>query len=210
MDTYHKIQTVFYRDPDNNYKTLLEGRYSLPEFDFLRDCRWTFTEKVDGTNIRIMRINGIFEIRGKTDRADVNGELVNYVNNVLLPKSSLFDEVFGDADFCMYGEGYGGKIQNGSKTYGKTPKFVLFDVLINGFWLNRVDIEKIAQKLEIDIVPIVHIGTLMDMVDLCRRGLKSTWGDFQAEGLIAKPSIELKTRDGKRIITKLKCKDFAK
>ena len=34
------------------------------------------------------------------------------------------------------------------------------------------------------------------------------WGDFQAEGYVARPSIELHTRGGDRIITKIKCKDF--
>ena len=208
MKTYHKIQTIYKRDPNNKFKTLLEGEYSLPEFEFLKDCKWTFTEKVDGTNIRIMRMDGVFEIRGKTDRADVNGELANYVNNVLIPKSDLFDKIFGNSDFCMYGEGYGGKIQKGSATYGKQPRFVLFDIFINDFWLNRVDVENIAKKLEIDIVPIIFKGSLGEMVDRCRGGLKSTWGNFQAEGLIGKPELEMKTREGKRIITKLKCKAF--
>lgn len=31
MDTYHKIQTVFKRNPANKHKTLLEGEYSLPD-----------------------------------------------------------------------------------------------------------------------------------------------------------------------------------
>jgi hypothetical protein len=40
-------------------------------------------------------------------------------------------------------------------------------------------------------------------------GVKSWWGDFDAEGIVARPQVELFTRAGHRIITKLKCKDFA-
>lgn len=43
---------------------------------------------------------------------------------------------------------------------------------------------------------------------MARLGFKSTWGDFQAEGIVARPSVELKNRAGERIITKIKCKDF--
>lgn len=30
---YHKIQTMFLRDPDNNYKTLLKDQWALSEFE---------------------------------------------------------------------------------------------------------------------------------------------------------------------------------
>lgn len=43
---------------------------------------------------------------------------------------------------------------------------------------------------------------------MVRKGFKSAWGDFTAEGLVGRPLVELKGRDGSRIITKLKYKDF--
>jgi len=39
-------------------------------------------------------------------------------------------------------------------------------------------------------------------------GFMSAWGEFKAEGIVARPSIELIARNGKRIITKIKHKDF--
>ena len=48
MTQYHKIQSVFKRDPNTKFKTLLEGEYSIPEFEYLKDNEWVFTEKVDG------------------------------------------------------------------------------------------------------------------------------------------------------------------
>ena len=47
------------------------------------------------------------------------------------------------------------------------------------------------------------------MVTAASQGFKSQWGDFMAEGIVARPAQELRTRDGHRIITKIKHKDFA-
>jgi hypothetical protein len=47
------------------------------------------------------------------------------------------------------------------------------------------------------------------MCAIAQVGFTSTWGDFQAEGIVARPAVEMKTRSGHRIITKVKCKDFA-
>ena len=54
MKTCRSLVTVFKRDMATNMKTLLEGQYSEPAFAFLRDNEWVWTEKVDGTNIRVM------------------------------------------------------------------------------------------------------------------------------------------------------------
>jgi hypothetical protein len=53
------------------------------------------------------------------------------------------------------------------------------------------------------------MGTLYDMVTLVSGGIGSQWGDFKAEGLVARPTTELVNRYGERVITKLKTKDFA-
>lgn len=110
---------------------------------------------------------------------------------------------------CLYGEGYGAGIQKGGGNYGAGQTFVLFDVKIGDWWLQREDVEDVAHNLGIDVVPVLMIGTLHDMVEMVRTGFMSTWGDFTAEGLIGKPMVELKNRAGNRIVTKLKYKDFA-
>lgn len=48
----------------------------------------------------------------------------------------------------------------------------------------------------------------MRIVAFDRKGFNSIWGDFIAEGIVARPAVELKTRNGHRIITKIKHKDF--
>lgn len=39
---YHKIDTVFKRDPSTNNKHLIEGQFSRPEFEYLAGNEWTF------------------------------------------------------------------------------------------------------------------------------------------------------------------------
>lgn len=207
MNEYHKIQTVFKRDEKTNFKTLLIGVFAVKAFEYLRYNKWIFTEKVDGTNIRIKYENGAISYAGKTDRAQLSADLVNILNLHLLPLVGTFKEIFGDTPACLYGEGYGAGIQKGG-IYRPDKNFVLFDVFINGIWLQREDVEDIGYKLVIDAVPDVGCGTLEDMVGKVQAGFKSMWGDFDAEGIVARPETELMSRDGKRIITKIKAKDF--
>lgn len=210
MKTYHKIQTVFKRDPDNNFKTLLEGEFSLPEFEYLSENTWEFTEKIDGTNIRVI-LNGdirVIDIRGKTDKAEIPPFLLTALEETFYPLKDTFQEIFGDTPVCMYGEGYGLRIQKGGGNYRKDNGFVLFDIKIGHYWLQRKDVEGIAKRLGLDIVPIIGEGTLQDMIDVVKAGFDSQWGDFSAEGIVARPKVELVSRNGDRIVVKLKHKDF--
>ena len=67
----------------------------------------------------------------------------------------------------------------------------------------------VAEELGIRIVPVVGHGTLSDAVAVTRDGFDSVFGAFPAEGLVMRPTLELKNRQGHRIISKVKTKDFA-
>lgn len=211
MKEYPKIQTVFKRDPATNMRTLLTGDYSLPEFEYLADCTWVFTEKVDGTNIRVYWDGKSVTFGGKTDNAQIPVFLLYKLQELFEgTKAKLkLKEVFGDSPALMYGEGYGNKIQSAGKFYNPDGvDFVLFDVLIGNFWLERKNVDDVAEKLGIDKVPIIGEGSLSNMVAITEKGFKSEWGDFDAEGIVARPKTELFTRKNERIITKIKHKDF--
>lgn len=207
MKEYHKIQTVFLRDPKNNFKTLLYGEFALPEFEYLAKNEWVFTEKVDGTNIRVMFDGKQITFGGKTDDAQIPAFLVARLQELFLPQTEIFDGKFKDG-VCLYGEGYGAKIQKGGGNYRQNQDFVLFDVKIGDWWLARDSIVEIAGALSLDVVPIVGSGTLYEMVEMARAGFESSWGKFKAEGIVARPRVELKTRNGHRLITKIKYRDF--
>ena len=207
MKKYSKIQTLFKRDPATKHKTLLEGEFSLPEFEYLQDSKWIFTEKVDGTNIRVMWDTEAIRFGGRTDNAQIPTFLYDKLNEMFTVDAF---KVF-EHPICLYGEGYGAKIQKGGGNYiPDGVSFVLFDVLVDEWWLQRKDVEDIAGKLGLEIVPTLGHGDLHDMVDEVSLGFDSKWGEFQAEGIVARPATELKTRRGDRIITKLKRKDFAR
>ena len=109
----------------------------------------------------------------------------------------------------IYGEGYGAKIQKGGGNYNtKGQDFIVFDVLVGNVWLKREDVKSIAGSLGLDVVPIIGEGTLDDLANETGRGIKSVWGDFSAEGIVARPKVEFRNRMGNRIITKLKTRDF--
>jgi ATP-dependent RNA circularization protein (DNA/RNA ligase family) len=209
MHKYHKIPTVFKRDPATKYRTLLEGVYATPALEYLRFNNWLLTEKVDGTNIRVMwqPETGI-TFGGKTDNAQIPAFLVNRLNEMFSDKASVFADAF-DGPVCLYGEGYGAKIQKGGGNYSKTQEFVLFDVKVGDWWLEWDDVVDVASKLDLRVVPVlVSVSTLPEMVELVKGGITSTWGDFQAEGVVARPLVSLRNRNGSRIITKLKTRDF--
>lgn len=207
MKEYHKIHTVFKRNPDTKYKTLLLTEYSRPEFQYLSSNIWMWTEKVDGTNIRVMFDGEKVTFRGKTDRAQLPARLVGWMEEKFLPQEEKMRAVWS-GEVCFYGEGYGAKIQKGGGNYSPDQKFVLFDVKIGEIWLERQSVEEIAESFGIEVVPIIGQGSISEMVYKVSRGFNSQWGDFPAEGIVARPLVELKDRRGGRIITKLKTRDF--
>ena len=214
MKLYTKIQTVFKRDSTKKRNPIIIGDYTCPEFDYLKGNMWEFTEKVDGTNIRVWpnADSSAIIYGGKTDNAQIPAPLVTRLNEIFVPLLDTFRSVFSLTDkipdMCLYGEGCGPKIQKGGGNYGPIPEFVLFDVRVGDWWLRRADVNDVAYKLGLRAVPVIGQGTIADMIRTVRDGMTSTWGDFQAEGIVARPMTELCMRDGSRIITKLKTRDF--
>jgi len=211
MDKYHKIQTIYLRDPETNYKTLLEGQWARPEFEYLKDNEWHFTEKVDGTNIRAAWdcVANHVNFKGKTDKAQIPPFLLDKLGQTFTVER--FSSLYPDTSMCLYGEGYGARIQKGGGNYiPDGVDFILFDVRVGDIWLRRGDVEDIAHGLGIKVVPAVGRGSLIDAVEMVRQGFKSkvAQADVLAEGLVMRPATELMDRRGHRIITKIKHKDF--
>jgi len=210
MEKYHKIHTVYKRDPENNLKTLLEGEYTKPEFEYLQNNIWEWDEKIDGAGTRIILENEQLIIKGKQEKSQIQNSLYTKLETIFQPRLKLMIEVFKNNDICMYGEGFGNRIQKIGGKYRPDQGFILFDIKIGHWWLKRIDVIEIAKILNMDVVPKIGEGTLHGMIDYVESGFNSTFGDFIAEGIVARPKIELKARSGERIITKLKYKDFVR
>ena len=209
MREYQKIQSIFKR-ADNGH--IIFGIYSVPEFEYLQDNIWTFTEKVDGTNIRVGWDGEDITFAGKTDRAQIPTFLLQRLQEIFKEKQ-IFRSIFplgGGVRACLYGEGYGKRIQKGENYIKDGVDFVLFDMLVGDIFLKREDVEDIASKFGIKVVPLIGEGTLNQMVEIVRNGFNSAWGNFLAEGIVARPKVELRDRRGFRVITKIKHRDFYK
>lgn len=208
MKEYHKIMNIYERDPINN--KLIEGKYREPVLEFLKDCKFIATEKVDGTNIRVHWDGKQVLFGGRTDNAQLPSGLVDWLNNKFqkIETRNLFATKFGDKLITLYGEGYGAGIQKGGGLYSQEKKFILFDVLVGDTWLERGNVIGIADMFSLEMVPLMLEGTLPEIVEYIKTKPKSTWGDFETEGVVARPLVEFFNRFGERIIVKIKCRDF--
>lgn len=209
MREYHKIETIFNRSADGD-KQLIPGSYRNEAVEYLANNIWQFTEKIDGTNIRIHWDGHNVEIGGRTDRAQIPNHLMDYLSATFLAPEveELFEQTYGDKDVILFGEGYGAKIQGCGSDYRSDVSFILFDVLIGDNWQSREWVEATAKMFNVDVVPIVLEGTIGDGIDYVMQHNNSTIGKAMMEGIVGRPKIEMKDRLGNRIIVKIKWKDF--
>ena len=199
-NTYQKINTIFKRDTNNIIMPYDE--FAVPELEWLRNCKFDATEKIDGTNIRIEVTPTIsddgslitFEVsyRGKTDNADIPKHLDAFLKETYtedkvlaslgLPKvvtQEVMKEknwtAFGDIPmYTIYGEGYGVKIQSGGNYIRNGVGFIVFDVKVGNVYLLREAMESIAEKLGAPVVPYMGQFTIDEAIDFVRKGFKST------------------------------------
>ena len=221
MAEYQKIQTLFKRDEKN---IIIPDQFTYPEFEVLKDLKWECTEKIDGTNIRIELTSSgnpedgiIMSFKGRTDKAVIPEHLLTKLNWLfdrerLMEVLNITDET-QDCNITLYGEGYGAKIQKGVNYISNDVNFILFDVKIGKWWLDRESIKDIANKLGINAVPLMGYMTIPEAIEYVKKGFKSTIAenkDYDAEGLVLKTPCGLLKRDGERLITKIKTVDFRK
>ena len=207
MKEYEKIETIFVRDEKT--KKLNENIFRNETVEFLKDIDWEFTEKIDGTNIRIYWDGHKVSYYGRTDKAQIPSQLMNRLVELFGGDTNeeMFEQKFGETPVMLIGEGYGAKIQKGGD-YRQDNDFILFDVCINDNYLSRENVKDIANYFNIDVVPTIMIGKLQEGINYVKTKPKSKIGTADAEGLVARPLIELRDRTGKRVIVKIKVHDF--
>ena len=208
MSKYRKIETLFVRDT-KTFKVTNELR--LPEFDLVK--RWLATEKIDGTNVRVFfEVGGQVRFGGKTDNAQMPTFLLSHLQDTF--PLELFGVAFGEgAVGVLYGEGYGPKIQKGGGNYRDNVSFRLFDVRVGDWWLNWDDIEDVARKLSIQTVPVLYRSAPLEDVLKALHvrsqvALVEAANDITQEGIVARTDPLLMTRNGHRLMWKLKAKDY--
>ena len=212
MQEYHKIETLFARDMEGS-KKLIEGVFRDETVSFLADCVWEWTEKIDGTNIRVLWDGHKVDFGGRTDKAQIPASLVNKLNEYFGGETNaqIFEQLFGEKEVLLFGEGYGAKIQSGGDyTDGISVDFIMFDLQIGANYQPRESIESCAQTFGVKVVPIVGQGNLAQAVEYVKSHPKSMLGQktHDMEGIVCRPIVELNDRAHNRIIVKIKYNDF--
>lgn len=225
MRAYPSIETVFERDATTH--KLNFGTVRAPETGCVNG--WTVSEKIDGTNIRvIVTLEGI-AVKGRTDKADLPPGLEDAVRAALPRHAELvafFTEYRGkelppEWSVTFYGEGYGAGIQKGGG-YSDVKRFRVFDLLLGeSWWLDDGDMRAICHKLKIPVAPFIgwvrpnaipstaadldtfftSHGSFVALEDSGRPGVKP-------EGIVAKPIHVLLDRHGNRVMWKLTYREF--
>lgn len=211
---YGKIDTLFERD---ERFVVDPTQLKNPVFSLIKS--WEVTEKIDGTNMRLTLLEGAskFEIGGRTDRASIPGDLHKTMENLTTPEqlhAHMDGYGAGWEKVVLYGEGYGAGIQKGSY-YRSDKSFRMFDILVaDKHWLNWRTVQEVGGKLGIKTVPYLGSWTLEEIVERVRQGILSITAQEEngveviAEGVVARPAETLFQANGKRLILKLKTKDF--
>ena len=106
MRTYEKIDTVFNRDTTGT-KQLMLNSWRDPVVEYLRNNLWLFTEKVDGTNIRIHWDGHQVEFGGRTDRAQIPDFLLEKLRSMFgtAEAEELFEQTWGEKEVFLFGDG---------------------------------------------------------------------------------------------------------
>ena len=112
----------------------------------------------------------------------------------------------------IYGEFYGAKI-GGAGNYDKNPRFEVFDICDRGWWVPIDMLQDYCDKLGLVRVPYVGQMTIAEAEDMVKKGFKTKVNNpanpnYIEEGLVCRPVFPIKDERGKRIIVKIKHRDY--
>lgn len=209
---YVKINTIWKRDKKGN---IIPGEYSKAEIPNIK--MWHLSEKIHGrcTKVTFERKDKQEKLLfgGKTDDAEIPVRLLNHLQDTF--KIEDFKRIWDgeeDTEVTLFGEGYGVGTQKGGGRYRDVASFILFDVWIDGWWLEPHNVKDIAKKLGIEYVPELGIMTEEEAIDIVenQRPYSKISKDrtLVAEGIVARAYPMVLFRDGTPAMWKLKVRDF--
>lgn len=165
-------------------------------------------EKIHGTSAHISWKEGVITYFSGGEKHD---RFVGLFDEEALKQAFL---QLGHADVTVYGEAYGGRQQKMGDTYGPDLHFIVFDVQVGETWLNVPNMDDVAKKLGLEVVPWEECDTDLDTLNsmrdkpsevAIRRGMGS---DKQREGVVLRPLEEMCVNNDNRVISKHKIDKF--
>lgn len=214
MNTYQKIETLF--EFDLATKQFIDKFYN-PLVEQLKDYTWVFTEKIDGTNLRIHWDGYNLTYSGRTDDANFSEEQSLWIESNIVTKEieQVFEQIFKDKWITIYGELYGKNIQKRGRFYSDNYQFKVFDIMLpilekplKEKYVSRKVMESICKSLGYDTVPILFEGTINEGLSYVLNNDKSSFSEASLEGVVGKIKYDLLDENGKRIIIKIKKRDL--
>lgn len=225
---YPKIKTLFRRDPKTH--KIIVGDFEAEAFRHIP--MWQITEKVHGVNTRVVLYeDGGYAFLDRAGKGKLPALLLDHLCKTftLDRLGSVLHDKGTPPSVTLFGEGYGPKVQGGGGGYRDDASFRLFDVFVEdpgnplgGWWLEWADVADISEGLGVKTVPVLGTYNWATATSILRKGYnldpkpllsvvaKEEGGDgcYRAEGIVAKPLVNLFTRSGARVVWKLKSKDF--
>jgi len=212
---YNKFSSPFKKD--EQFLNTAELTQDLPS------GKWIITEKIDGSNIRIILTKPNEE--GKREILIGSRKLIlnvgdktskQYLDCLKEINLNKLKEYFKDVNssVIIYGEGYGAGVQKGG-IYSPVKNFRVFDVRIGLAYQDWSFVEKVCIDNQLNIVPVVAISSsnicyhdcLYELNEHKETMIKEGTGGL-SEGLVYKFEPVLLNKYGERLIFKVKHKDF--
>ena len=228
--TYHHIDAPTYQDdeygrehkrrilinPPRKFGTglALEEIYRTQELAYIRNSTWSIKRKLDGENIRIYWDGEQALWNGKSNKFQCSAEFQDYMNSTFIEE--IFEEKFGrEKEVYIYGEKMGPKTQGNELGLDK-DEVIIFDVEINGTFLGEEGIRDVAGYFGtrsvydfMDLGPSTDINLMSTSLEAIIDDVATNeFGDW--EGVVCSPTVNIKDHNGKRIIVKIKNKDYNK
>ncbi len=223
MTPYSSIETVYTRDKETN--VLNFGEIRCIENTCIKT--WTISEKIDGTNIRVIVTKGGIEVRGRTDKAELNHDLIKAILAIFPSHERLLEyfteyrgqELPEEWSVTFYGEGYGAGIQSGGH-YSDTKRFRCFDLLLGeSWWTDDDEMRRVCDELGIPTAPWLAVTPnlpktreeLIEIIPFSQVALEDRGvSDVPAEGIVAKPLHVLLNRHKDRVMWKITLREWGK
>lgn len=156
------------------YHTDIERIQNFPDV-FKEGDEVVITEKIHGTNCRFGWVDNQYMVGSHNHRKECYGpSIYARVGEELNMEHKFSFNLFTkeNNDLVLYGEIYGLKVQKGFRYGLETQKFILFDVQLNGKFLDWEEVERYAETFGLDLPPVLYKGSFSNkIVDELSNGL---------------------------------------
>lgn len=225
---------MYKRNPNTNKLDVEVVR--IPAVHAITD--WTVSEKIDGMNIRVIYTLDGYQVKGRSDNAQIPNDLIQNIGTLFPPHESVV-QYFRDYrgkdlpdswSVTFYGEGYGPGIQAKGKEYSTKKGFRCFDLLLGeGLWVDDSEMRRVCADLDIPVAPFLGIWSWDSSQPLFSNVLPYSYAsleeilpfsyvaledrgvrDVEAEGIVAKPLVQLFDTRGERVVWKLTFREFSR